>query len=165
MNILLAVIIAAFGGFAGLFFSLRLKEREKTMSSVLLLIKELTVQIRYTNTEIGDILIAAAKNEEFNGLYFVCECNKLEEKGNFHLLWKEGVKKQPFLEAKDRELLYSLGDSLGQTDTEGQLSFLEMYEEMIKKNLEQAARDYAEKGRMYRSVGLLCGLATGIMVL
>ena len=58
-----------------------------------------------------------------------------------------------------------LGDSLGQTDTEGQLSFLAMYEELIKKNLEQAAKMYAEKGRMYRSVGLLCGLAVGIMVL
>ena len=165
MNILLAVIIAAFGGFVGLFFSLRLKEREKTMSSVLLLIKELTVQIRYTNTEIGDILTSAANNVEFNGLYFVCECSKLNEKGNFHFLWKEGVKKQPFLEAKDRELLNTLGDNLGQTDTEGQLSFLEMYEELIKKNLEQAAKDYADKGKMYRSVGLLCGLAVGIMVL
>lgn len=165
MNILLAVIIAAFGGFTGLFFSFRLKETEKTMSSVLLLIKELTVQIRYTNSEIGDILSRAAESEEFKNLYFVCECSKLDGKGNFHLLWREGVKKQPFLTSKDRELLNSLGDSLGQTDTEGQLSFLEMYEEMIKKSLEQAARDYTNKGRMYRSVGLLCGLAIGIMVL
>ncbi|MDE6580061.1 MAG: stage III sporulation protein AB [Ruminiclostridium sp.] len=165
MNILLAVIIAVFGGFAGLFFSLRLKEREKTMSSVLLLIKEFAVQIRYTNTEIGDILISAAKNEEYRDLYFVRECSLLNEKGNFHLLWNEGVKKQPFITAKDRELLNMLGDSLGQTDTEGQISFLEMYEELIKNSLEQAAKDYVDKGRMYRSVGLLCGLAVGIMVL
>lgn len=165
MNIFLAVIFAAFGGFAGLFFSLRLKEREKTMSSVLLLIKELTVQIRYTNREIGEILTAAAENGELNGLYFVSECSRLDKNGNFHPLWREGVRKQPFLAAKDRELLISLGDSLGQTDTEGQLSFLEMYEELIKKNLEQAAKDYADKGRMYRSVGLLCGLAAGITVL
>ncbi len=135
------------------------------MSSLLLLIKGLAVQIRYTNAEIGDILTSAAKNEEYKDLYFVCKCGKPDEKGNFHLLWGEGIKKQPFLTAKDRELLNMLGDSLGQTDTEGQLSFLEMYEELIKRNLEQAAKDYAEKGRMYRSVGLLCGLAVGIMVL
>ncbi len=165
MNILLAVISAAFGGFIGLFFSFKLKEREKIMSSVLLLTKELSVQIRYTNAEIGEILSSAAAKEEYKGLCFIEECIKLNENDNFHLHWREGVKKQPFLTEKDRELLYSLGESLGQTDTEGQLSFLEMYQELIKKRLDQAAKDYTDKGRMYRSVGLLCGLAAGIMIL
>lgn len=165
MNILLAVISAVFGGFIGLFFSFKLKEREKIMSSVLLLTKELSVQIRYTNAEIGQILSMAAQKNEYKDLLFIEECRNLDEMDNFHLLWREGVKKQPFLAEKDRELLNSLGDSLGQTDTEGQLSFLEMYQELIKKRLEQAAKDYSDKGRMYRSVGLLCGLAAGIMIL
>lgn len=165
MDILLAIITAAFGGFIGLFFSFKLKEREKIMSSTLLLTKELSVQIRYTNAEIGEILSRAAAKAEYKDLCFIEECIKLNENDNFHLLWREGVKKQPFLTEKDRELLNSLGESLGQTDTEGQLSFLEMYQELIKKRLDQAAKDYTDKGKMYRSVGLLCGLAAGIMIL
>ena len=165
MNIFPAIITAVFGGCIGLFFSFKLKEREKIMYLALLFTKELAVQIRYTNAEIGEILVRSAQNEEYKALNFVAECINLGKNDNYHLLWREGVKKQPFLTAKDRELLNSLGDSLGQTDTEGQLSFLEMYEEMIKRNLEQASKEYADKGRLYRSVGLLCGLAAGIMIL
>lgn len=165
MNILLAIIIAAFGGSIGMFFSFKLKEREKTMSLALLLIKELAVQIRYTNAEIGEILLSATQKDEYNALLFIKECVKTNKNGDYHLLWREGVKKQPFLTVKDRDLLNSLGDSLGQTDTEGQLSFLEMYEELVKRRIEEASTEYADRGRVYRSVGLLCGLAAGIMVL
>lgn len=165
MNIMLAVTIIGLGILCGMFFSIQLREREKTMSFVLLLIKEITVQIRYTNSEIGDILRSAAQSTELKRLYFLEGCREIEPNTDFHEIWNSGVKKQPYLNTRDRELLIGLGDRLGQTDTEGQLSFLEMYAEMIKNRLEEAKRDYKDKGKLYRSLGLLCGLAVGIMVL
>lgn len=165
MNIVLSVITAAFGAVVGLYFSLRLKEREKVMSEVMLLIKELTVQIRYTNSEIGEMLRAAARNEAYERLLFVALCGDEENGDNFHVKWNEGVKNQPFLTLRDREVLTALGGRLGETDRDGQITFLEMTEELVKGQREQASADYLNKGKLYRSVGILCGLAVGIMVI
>ena len=165
MNILFSAITVLFGAATGIWFSKRLKEREHFMSSVILLIKELTVQIKYTNSEIGTMLKNAAQNQAYQNLLFVTSCISISENGNFHDLWNDGVKKQPYLTLADRELLFALGDRLGETDLDGQLSFLELTCEMLKKQQGEAAENYRKKGRMYRSVGLLCGLAAGIMVL
>ena len=165
MNIFLSAIAVLFGAAAGIWFSKRLKERERFISSVILLIKELTVQIKYTNTEIGAMLKSASQNEAYRNLLFVSSCAEISENGDFHPLWNDGIKNQPFLTPSDRELLFALGDRLGETDLDGQLSFLELTCEMLKKQQQEASENYRQKGRMYRSVGLLCGLALGIMVL
>lgn len=165
MNIFLSAITVLFGTATGIWLSKRLKERERFMSSVILLIKELTVQIKYTNSEIGFMLKNASQNEAYQNLLFVTACAHLSENGDFHFLWNDGVKKQPYLTSADRELLFVLGDRLGGTDLDGQLSFLELSCEMLKKQQQEAAENYRKKGRMYRSVGLLCGLAVGIIVL
>lgn len=167
MNIAFAVSVAVLGGICGLFFSMRLKEREKILSAVLLLIKEISVKIRYTNSEMVEIFAASSQNPEYKELCFVrCYYPDNNDKNyNFHLLWQEGVKRQPYINQRDKELLMGLGENLGQTDTEGQLSFLELYFDLMKNQLEQAKKEYTDKGKMYRSVGLLCGLAVGIMIL
>lgn len=165
MNILLAFITAAFGAIAGVYFSKRLKERENILAAAVLLIRELSVQIRYTNSEMGEMLKSAAQNESYKKLLFVTSCEKTDEKGDFHRYWKEGTARQPYLTTKDKELILSLGDKLGSTDLDGQLSFLEMTEEIFKERQNQAFADYRNKGKVYRSVGILCGLALGIIVL
>lgn len=165
MNVFLSLLTVVFGTAAGLYFSFKLKEREKIMSEVILLIKELSVQIRYTNSEIGEMLRTAARNEAYERLRFVALCGDTENGDNFHLKWNEGVKNQPYMTARDREILTALGDRLGETDSDGQLSYLEMTEELIKGQREQASADYLNKGKLYRSVGILCGLAVGIMII
>ena len=165
MNLMLSAVMILLCTAMGFYFSKSLKEREERLCSVLLLIKELTVQIRYTNAKIGDILKSAAENSAYRNLYFVTDCLFLNENEDFHKTWSEGIKRQAFLNQRDKELLFALGERLGETDSEGQLSFLEMTEAMLSEQREEAREERSAKSRMYRSVGLLCGLAMGIMVL
>lgn len=165
MNIVFSLLTTVLGAAAGLYFSFRLKEREKVMSEVILLIKEISVGIRYTNSEIGEMLKAAALNGTYERLLFVTLCANIKDGDNFHGKWNEGVKSQPYLTLRDREIIAALGDRLGETDSDGQLSFLELTEEMIKSQRDRAAADYLNKGKLYRSVGILCGLAVGIMII
>ena len=165
MNFMLAAMMIMLCTAMGFYFSSRLKAREERLCTTLLLIKELTVQIRYTNAKIGDILKSAAENTAYQNLSFVTDCLSLNENEDFHRVWSEGVEKQLFLNQRDKELLFSLGEHLGETDSEGQLSFLEITEAMLSEQREEARAERGAKGRMYRSVGLLCGLAMGIMVL
>lgn len=165
MNLLLSLMIILLCTSMGFYLSKRLKEREERLCSVLLLIKELIVQIRYTNAKIGDILKNAAVNCSYKDLYFVTDCLYLKENEDFHKAWSEGVKKQMFLNPRDKELLFALGEHLGETDLEGQLSFLEITEALLSEQREEARKEHSTKSKMYRSVGLLCGLAMGIMLL
>lgn len=165
MNLPISAIMIIICTVMGYYFSKRLKMREEQLCETLLFIKELTVQIRYTNAKIGDILKNASDNIAYRNLYFVTDCILLNENEDFHLIWQEGVKKQPFLNQRDKELLFALGEHLGETDSEGQLSFLEMTEAMLAEQREEAREERSTKSKMYRSVGLLCGLALGIMVL
>ncbi|MCM1053949.1 MAG: stage III sporulation protein AB [Bacteroides sp.] len=165
MNLFFSAAAVALCTAAGMYFSKRLKEREGTLCAALLFVKELTVLIRYTNSRIGDVLRAASSNAAYGKLIFITDCSSVCENGDFHRLWNEGVKKQPFLNQRDKELLLSLGERLGETDADGQLSFLEMTEAMLTVQRDEAREDRVKKSRMYRSVGLLCGLALGITVL
>lgn len=165
MNIPISAVMIFFCTAAGFYFSKRLKMREAQLCASLLLIKELIVQIRYTNAKIGDVLKTAAENTAYKNLFFVTDCLLLDENEDFHRVWQEGVKKQAYLNQRDKELLFALGEHLGETDSEGQLSFLEMTETMLAEQREEAREERSAKSRMYRSVGILCGLALGIMVL
>ena len=165
MNLFFSAAVVLFCTAAGMYFSKRLKEREGQLCAVLLFIKELTVQIRYTNSKIGDVLKEASTNAAYQKLFFITDCSVISENDDFHKIWSEGVKKQPFLDQRDKELLFALGERLGETDADGQLSFLELTEAMLSAQREEAREDYSKKSRMYRSVGLLCGLALGITVL
>lgn len=165
MNVALSAAVVLFAAAVGLYFSKRLKEREKQLSAALLFVKELSVQIRYTNSKIYSILNSAAYSGTYSDLFFIKDCAALKENEDFHPVWDKGVKKQFFLHERDRELLAALGERLGETDCDGQIAFLEMTEEMLKKQCDEAHEEYMQKSKMYRSVGLLCGLALGIMVL
>lgn len=165
MNFLFLVFAVLFGGISGLYFSSRLKEREDLLSSSLLLVDQLAVQIRYVNGEIGEILKNAGENSSYEKLAFVKNCGDIGQNGDFHEAWSGGVREQPYLNQKDREILFELGKRLGETDLEGQLSFLEMTRELLERQRDEARDDSGKKCGMYRSVGILCGLAVGIMTL
>lgn len=165
MNLAFSGAAVLFCTAVGLYFSKRLKEREGQLCAALLFVRELAVRIRYTNSKIGDVLKEASLNPAYQKLLFITDCASVSENADYHKIWSDGVKKQPFLNQRDKELLFALGERLGETDTDGQLSFLELTEAMLAAQREEAKEDYVKKSRMYRSVGLLCGLALGITVL
>lgn len=165
MNIFYSAALVLLGTAAGFYLSKRVKERETGLNAAILLVKELTVRIRYTNSKIGDVLKDAAADPTYSKLSFVTAYAGLQETENFHDIWSEAVKKENYLNRRDKELLLALGERLGSTDTDGQLSFLEMTEVMLTGQQREAQDDCCKKVKMYRSVGILCGLALGIIVI
>ena len=65
----------------------------------------------------------------------------------------------------DLEQLVSISRILGASDAEGQLSALEVVEQNLKRNLEQAQQLCTTRGKLYRSMGALSGAALAILIL
>ena len=69
------------------------------------------------------------------------------------------------LPAEEREILAELGEMLGRTDIEGQLAELSVLEERVRCLENERRTVCSQKGRMYRSVGVLFGVMVGILVI
>lgn len=69
------------------------------------------------------------------------------------------------LHAGDLELLEGLADSLGASDVSTQLAYLALLETRLQERLEAAKEAQRSKGRMYRTLGVLCGIVVDIIIL
>lgn len=166
MNIFLCVLIVVFGGATGFFCSFRLNARLNALEIAVLLSERLQIEMRYSAAGVEDILRNLAREERFSRITFIKDiAENGDSNGNFHPRWSEGVAAIPYLNAEDKALLLSLGEGLGTTDLDGQLKLIEINRELLCIQCDEARRDVSSKGKMYRSVGVLCGLAAGIVVL
>lgn len=66
---------------------------------------------------------------------------------------------------EDLELMASLADIVGASDTEGQLSALEMIETLLQKQRNEAISAQQKKGKLYRSLGALAGASMVVLLL
>ena len=86
---------------------------------------------------------------------------------DFHTAWEQacGSLTQNGFGEEEAELLRELGKSLGTSDAAGQLKLLELNEERIAALYSSAEADYAAKGKLFRSVGMLCGIGAAILII
>lgn len=116
----------------------------------------MAVQIRYRALPLGELF------ETLNGGLFLgavlenADINKREA-------WNAAADEFPALK-EEREILLSIGNSLGSSDTAGQIAMLELNKELLASRLAEASDAAARKSAMYRSVGILAGLGLAIIV-
>ncbi len=79
--------------------------------------------------------------------------------------WVYAADTVPFLTDTDREILTEIGAGLGRSDTEGQLSLLELGGSMLDRALDEAEHEYSSRSRMLMSVWTLCGIGAGIIMI
>lgn len=70
-----------------------------------------------------------------------------------------------FSNPKDRKLFLEWVSGLGSTDTEGQLSHIDLFLSRLERNLREAAQDRAVKSRLYVSLGICGALSLCILLL
>lgn len=137
----------------GLYLSSRLDKRVKALEELLLKADEIQTMIRYQSVEPRQILEKMAENSILSS----CSYNE----GNVNIS-EEGLY---MLDEQDKAILFDLLNGLGKTDTDGQLSMLEMSKSLLQSRLEQAREDYSKKGRMYRSTGVLLGIGAAVTLI
>ncbi len=160
MNWFTAVILTACGASIGLISSMKLKRRAAALKQALLLIDDIQIKIGYQALSLPDIF-REAYNVDYDRLKFLGNLSD----GPFHKAWEKGVRDCFDFYPEDKTILCSLGKGLGDSDKSGQLALLQSHRALLQRHLEAAEEEYIKKGKMLRSVGILCGLAAGIVVL
>ncbi|MDD5952888.1 MAG: stage III sporulation protein AB [Oscillospiraceae bacterium] len=161
----LLCVCGAMGAAALLGFSesWKLKLRVRELEDLLRFFQAMEEEIRYTARPIRWIL-----SQHQTELPFLAQCEERMQTGaSFAESWQWAVEHTLIhsgLTSEDRRYLLEFGTSFGILDQEGQLSSCQMTICRLTHQLEQSRQQVAQKGRLYGSLGILCGAGILLMV-
>lgn len=161
--------IAALGGcaLAGANASARLRRRRDTLSECVRAVKRIAIGITHTNRPIAQLLYGCDEGE--TGALFAALASAVEASASPSEAWEHlrigDVQTLGCLARRDREVLGSFFSALGASERGAQLENTGMTAAALEGLLLEAETEYASKGRVYRTMGLLMGAGVGILLL
>ena len=163
---LCVIVISGVGcGFA---MSNELGRRKKMMEMILRMIILLRGEIRYGNKSLYDAFTGASgKLEGKYREFFILTAQKMKEKtGGF--LWDNlqrigrKVSGSGLSFAGRERQIYSLGDQLGYLGLDMQLKQMDLMEKETEYAIRELRKDFCEKRKLYRSMGILGGIFVAV---
>lgn len=144
-----------------------LKKRKALLEKTVSLIINIRVELSYRQEAILNLLSRISELSALQKLDYLSTCTEFVKKGeDFPSAWKKAIKESKCPYSKEeKNKLCSLGEMLGTTDTESQLTMLKLYEEYMKEFLNKAEKSQREYGRLSLVMGFLLGFAVFILAL
>lgn len=147
--------------------SQKLLYRVKSLELLIAFLKALSDELRYTLAPIDELFISLGEREEFSRVDFMF--NTLDSMNNgedFPTAFKTNIENSSLeLDVEDKRIFKNLGDLLGATDLNGQLHGIGYIETLLSEQLNIAKLKYQGQGKIYRTLGVLSGLAIGIILI
>lgn len=146
-----------------------LKKRMSKLKLIMLMISEIEIMIKYKSATVFEIVSELNKKNCFNELKFlkiIQTLSKNPDRG-FDEMWEEAVLSEncPEYKEEDLKLICSIGRRLGKSELDGQLSSIAILKAETEKLISEADKIYAEKGKMYRYLGVLSGAFISIIII
>lgn len=149
----------------GLKASDRLKKYCESCNLIEEALNQIAVMIRYRSFNIYIISSELKKSTSLSKLEFIKKLPEKFDSQNFFDIWCNAVESDSLIGEEEKKLLKSFGENFGTSDIEGQLSNIDMIKEKLNIISEKRRSEYEKKGKLYRSIGLLAGIMTGILIL
>ena len=148
----------------GLTYSAALKRNQTQIDELIQMITLLKIDIRYNQSQLYDMFDRLYSNSKFNNLNFLNNLKNNMMDMPFPSAWEKSIVDWNCNISKDdKELLKSMSGILGASDSIGQIMALEHIEHRFKISLQLAREIYNKKGKLFRSLGILIGLAVFVI--
>lgn len=164
-----SIIVLLSCSFLGYILSRDYCKRPQQLRGLQALLQMFENQISY----LSDVLVTSfdriSRADDEAGIFFRTAAELLREGGaaNAPEAWEKAVKKSigmTALNREDEQILLSFGKSLGNTDLEGQIKNIRLTLAQLAIQEEKAEESRKKNESMYRSLGILCGLAAVIVL-
>lgn len=152
--------------YLGLRASNKLNKRVSELRLTLIMIDKIKTLLTYSGCTTDDIIKQLRCDDELHNLVFIEKCSELIRSSNTSVAWRTSIEDtatKSSLSLQDRAHLISIGSILGAYDAKTQIAKLDLITEFIKKNLENATVKAKDNAKLYRTLGVLCGIGTVIM--
>lgn len=162
MFLLIAIIVAS--TFLGILFSKKYSNREKELKEMKNALNMLSTKIKFTYETIPNLFIEISnKIQGTVGKIFMRSAIRMKEESAGEA-WTRSFDDVPNnLLEEDITILKSLGRLLGQTDVEGQISEIEVVNQFLDTQLENARQERIKNEKMYRTLGIISGLTCAVI--
>lgn len=162
--ILILIVIASSA--IGILFSKKYFNREKEIKEMKTALNMFATKIKFTYEPIPNLFMEIANKIGGNvGNIFEFAANNMKEE-TAGVAWENALKEVPHnFNIEDEAVLKNLSKMLGQTDLEGQLSEIEVVNQFLTSQLENAGEERRKNEKMYRTLGLVSGLTIAIILI
>lgn len=168
MKLIGLLMIVLIGAMLGVKKSAGFSNRAKQLECCISMINTMSTEIRYQSTPLNEIIDVLSRREEYKPLWFLPGCTKLcHEKMSFPKAWQASIHEQSkdcSLKKDDCDILIAFGNSLGTSDTDGQLANCTLHTSLLEDSLKVARKDRDGFGKLYSSLGLLLGIGVAILL-
>lgn len=120
-------------------------------------------KIEFTYEPINNIFSDISKviYENDNNIFI----ETLKRDKEIYLAWNESIDNQKNnFNNEDKEIIKMFGKLLGKTDLKGQVSQIELTQKLIEKQIEKAENDKIKNSKLYKTMGIICGMAICIIL-
>lgn len=123
-------------------------------------------KIKFTYEPIPEIFqeIADQEKETTRNIFL----NAIEEMKTqtASISWEKAIEKTPtHLKEEDKQVLKNLSKMLGETDSDGQISQIEVTQNFLEKQLKEAEDEKQKNEKMYQKLGSIIGLAIVVLLI
>lgn len=123
-------------------------------------------KIKFTFEPIPEIFSELSKKLDSNISKIFKNANENMINDNAGQAWEKAIDTSSnYLNKEDKNTLKMLGKMLGQSDVEGQISQIEVTEEFLNKQIEQAENEKNKNERLFQKLGTIMGLALVIILI
>lgn len=152
----------------GLYAAHRLRRRVTFLETCGRLLQALWQEMSYTAQPLPDLWRRLAQCETFATFSLVQDTARQLPRLSFAAAFAAAVGKaeeEGWILPPVRRLLSEFGEGCGVTDLEGQGAHIAHYRALLATQEEEARRTYAEKGRVYRVLGVTGGAALMLLLM
>lgn len=153
--------------YLGATYSTKLKRRIILIEKTIMMFEEFKVQLGFLNLPVFEMLCATGQKEYLKELDYIdiC-CNELKDGKDFPDAWYFSVNStlQPY-KREEKERLLQLGENLGISGTENQISYLNLQIKSFQDIYENAKHQQISYGNMITLLSAMAGCIIFILVI
>lgn len=151
----------------GAFMAAGLSGKVALLEDCIRLLGYLSDRLKYLAPSVLSLLEGACASRQFEALAFPRRCRELTGEGlPFPIAWRKAVEEnRSRLGDEEAGILAGLADVLGCADLESQLASIRYTRELLMIRLEHAREREKTYSKLYRTLGVLSGLAVAVLIL
>ena len=142
--------------------------RVKELISVKAALNILENKIKFTQTPLEEIFNQIAHNCSEENIIIIFEnlAININQKTNIHKSWEKIINQtETNLDDEDKKILTDMGNILGSTDVEGQVSNIKITTSFIDRQIEKAEKEKEKNVKLFRTLGIVSGLTIMIILI
>lgn len=166
IKVLLLILIFGLAVYIGNLKAKKYIDRVKELTSIKSALNILENKIKFTQTPLDEIFKQIAKSNSEENIVKIFETMSKIRNENIHKIWKNVINThETNLNNDDKKILLDMGNILGATDVEGQVSNIRITTSFIDKQIQKAEEEKEKNVKLFRTLGIVSGLTIIIILI